>query len=175
MPSDFVADVTAGSTDHFLTLQTHTIASCVSATIPVSSRSTLGKGEGTPVATELCYPQTYTLQMRSVGAQFIRENWTDPPLTPRVALCSAHHSGELQMWFALRLGTSPLLRHISPGSPALSLTLELPLDPNSVKHTDITTSKVEKALKPNVTSVSSNFFFNIISRFRFWFLKYISP
>jgi hypothetical protein len=66
-----VADVTAGSTDHYLTLQTHTIAACVSAPILVSYRSTLGKGEGTPVATELCYPQTSTLQMRSVGAQCI--------------------------------------------------------------------------------------------------------
>jgi hypothetical protein len=77
--SGLVADVTAGSTDHYLTLQTHTIASCVSAPVPVPYRSTLGKGEGTPVATELCYPQTYTLQMRSVGAQFTRENWTDAP------------------------------------------------------------------------------------------------
>ena len=142
-----MADVTACRTDHYLSLQTHTIASCVSAPIPVSYRSTLGKGEGTPVATELCYPQTYTLQMRSVGAQFIRENWTDAPLTPRVALCAAHHSGELQMWLALRLSTSPLLRHTSPGSPALSLTMALPLDTDSVKHTAITTGMVEKALK----------------------------
>jgi hypothetical protein len=74
-----VADVTAGSTDHYLTLHTHTIASCVSTPIPVPYCNTLDKGEGTPVATELCYPQTYTLQMRSVGAQFIRENWTEPP------------------------------------------------------------------------------------------------
>ena len=127
-----MADVTAGSTHHYLALQTHTVASCVSVAIPVSYRSTLGKGEGTPVATELCYPQTYTLQMRSVGAQFVRENWPDPPLTPSVALCTAYHNGELQMWLSLRLNTSPLLRHTSPGFPVLSLTLALPLHTNTV-------------------------------------------
>jgi hypothetical protein len=77
-----VADVTAGSTDHYLTLHTHTITSCVSTPIAVPYCNTLAKGEGTPMATELCQPQTYTLQMRSVGAQFIRENWTDPPPLP---------------------------------------------------------------------------------------------
>jgi hypothetical protein len=126
--SGFVANVTASSTDYYLTLLAHTLASCVSMPIPVSYRSTVGKVEGTPVATELCYPQTYTLQMRSVGAQFIKENWTDasPPLTPRVALCPAHHSAMLQMWLAPRLGTIPLLRHASSGSLALSVTLAFP-------------------------------------------------
>jgi hypothetical protein len=51
------------------------------------------------------------------------------------------------MWFAPCLGTRPLLRHTSPGSPALSLTLAIPLDTDSVKHTDITTSMVENELK----------------------------
>jgi hypothetical protein len=134
-----VANVTASSTDYYLTLQAHTIASCVSVPIPVSYRSTVGKVEGTPVATELCYPQTYTLQMRSVGAQFIRENWTDSPLTPRVALCPAHHSAMLQMWLAPRLSIIPLFRHASSGSLALPVTLEFPhactgLDADSVPH-----------------------------------------
>ena len=51
------------------------------------------------------------------------------------------------MWLALRLSTSPLLRHTSPGSPALALTVTLPLDTNSVKHTYIKSSMVENALK----------------------------
>lgn len=112
----------------------------------LSPSSALGKGEGTPVATELCYPQIYTLQMRSVGAQFIRENWTDASLTPRVALCSAHHSAAQQLWLALRLTTSsssPSHPHKSrDGSPAVSLALTLPhvctgLDIDSVPRTDV--------------------------------------
>jgi hypothetical protein len=109
-----MADVIASSRDHHLTLQLMPLL-LTSFRLVLSPSAALGKGEGTTVATELCYPQTYTLQMRSVGAQFVRQNWTDASRVPRVALCSAHHSGVLQMWLALRLTTSsPLLLPLPP-------------------------------------------------------------